>query len=159
MRRFGAPIALVLAAAAVAGCGGGGSSSSAEGVPAGTGAEAPVEGVDAYVEQVRAADGTIRGTTERLTAGTTAAELEEILVDLEDAVRRVEQATPPYDLLPQHQILTQSLWGAVDEGYGLTGGETAVTAAGLSALVDALNEAAAALDEMEEKGYEVRRRT
>ena len=154
MRRFGAPTALVLAAAALVGCGAG---DSAEGVP--TAAEAPLEGVDAYVEQARAAEGTVRGTTDRLTAGTTASELEELLVELEDAVRRVEQATPPYELLPEHQILTQSLWQAVDEGHGLTGGEGALTAADLSAVVDALDEAAAALDEMEEKGYEVRRRT
>jgi hypothetical protein len=157
MRRFGLPVALVLAVTVLAGCGGG---NGAEGAP--TGPEgAPLEGVDAYLEEVRAADGTLRSSTDRLAAGaTTTPELEAILEDLEQAVRRVEQATPPYDLLPPHQRLTQSMWGAIDEGHGIAAeGADEVSAADLGSVVDALDDAAEALDEMEDMGYEVRRRT
>jgi hypothetical protein len=155
MRRFGGPVALVMAAAALVGCGGG---NGAADVPTGPGA--PAEGVDAYVEQARAADDTIRGSADRLTAGTTTGELDEILTDVEEAVRRLEQSTPPYDLLPAHQQLSQAMWDAVDAGHGIAAEEGADVAPGdLEPVVAALDEAAAALDEMEEKGYDVRRRT
>jgi hypothetical protein len=153
MRRLGLPLALVLAAAALTGCGGG---NGAEAVP--TGPEGPLEGVDAYVEHVRAADDTIRSSADRLAAGSTSAELEAIVADLEEAVRRVEQATPPYDLLTAHQRFAQALWDAVDAGHGLVGQEE-LTPEDLSPVIDQLDEAAEALDEMEEQGYDVRRRT
>lgn len=154
MRRFGRPLALVLAAAALSGCGGNG----AEGIP--TNAEAPAEGVESYVEEVRAAEGTLRSASDRLATGTTSAELAALLAELEAAVRRVEQATPPYDLLPEHQRMTQSLWTAIDAGQGLvTEGAGELGTADLGSVTEPLDEAAEALEGMEEKGYEVRRRT
>jgi hypothetical protein len=155
MSRLLPPVVLVLVALALAGCGGNGD---ADGVPMGT--EAPAEGEAGYVQEVRAADGTIRGASDRLSAGTTTAELEEVAADLEEAVRRVEQATPPYDLLPEHQRLTQALWEAVDEAHGVAAEGTDEVAAGnLAPVVDALREADEAIAGMEEKGHDVRRRT
>lgn len=154
MRRFGPPLALVLAAAALSGCGGDGAEGSA------TDAEAPAAGVDVYVEEVRAAEGTLRSASDRLAAGTTSAELAALLAELEAAVRRVEQATPPYDLLPEHQRMTQSLWIAIDAGQGLVvEGAGELGTADLGPVTKPLDEAAEALEDMEEKGYEVRRRT
>ncbi len=154
------PSALLLLSAlvlVVAACGGNGGTAGE--VP--TGGAGDGEGAaDAYVEQVRAADGAIRGAGEQLSAGTTTEALEEVRTELEETVRRVEQATPPYDLLPEHQRLAQALWDAVDAAQTISdaGGDD-VAAGDLAPVVEQLREADEAIAAMEEKGYDVRQRT
>lgn len=149
-----APPAVVAAVSILVGCGGNGGSAV---VPT-----APGTAVDegGYLEQVRAADGAVVAAGERLTAGTQMAELEEVRSELEETVRRLEQASPPYDLLPEHQRLTLALWDAVDAIQEIVDeGREEAADADLTPIVAALRDADEAIGEIEAKGYDVRRRT
>lgn len=150
MRGSSVPVALIAAVLALPACGGTGESGDS---PGGAGETGGGDAVALYEQELAAAAQTVRATSDRLADDTV--DPEQLLTQLEEASRRVDQSSPPYEALPGHQRLSQSLGEAIDAAAGLAGTQPPYPPAQLEQLRSALAEAEAALGVLEEQGYDV----
>jgi hypothetical protein len=157
IRRLPWPAFLAAVALLAAACGGNGDAAPADDVP-----DAPGQVEGDYEQTLRAVNQTVRSASETIgEAG--APETGEIFVALEaqlsDAWLRLGQLSPPSELLPQHDRLSQSLGEASDIAASLGGREEPPTEEEVDMLRQSLRDADEALAEFEEEGYDVGPRT
>lgn len=153
MRRSLSTVALLASTLALAACGVGGDAADVPDAETATDGDAAA----LYEQELRAAAEVVRTASERLADD--AVDPEQLAAELEEASRRVDQSSPPYDALPGHQRLSQALGEAADAAAGLQEDEPPFDPETLEGLRAALVEAEDALDELEEQGYDLRRQT